>query len=162
MNENINRHTCKIILVWVDGYLFLPFFLSSGPSLQHSSLQSSLGQSVVEHLLIHSGKSSLQGASANEIKKCYYLKYNEPRFNRMVFYTKAIITKYGFLIIPSCPTPPPTILSTSTRRYFALENLIMTRNPRVSIRICTFFILDWCKKLFFWIKLSILGRRLWC
>ena len=123
-------------LVLVDGCLLLPFFLPSGPPLQHSSLQSSLDQSVVAHRLIHSGKSSLQGASANEIKKCYYSKYNKPRFN------KAIIPKYGFLRIPSCLTPPPTTLSTSTRRYFALENLITTRNPKVFIMISKFFILD--------------------
>ena len=59
---------CIIDVVSVDGYLLLPFFLPSGPPLQHSSLQSSLDQSVVAHRLIHSGKSSLQGESANEIK----------------------------------------------------------------------------------------------
>ena len=46
-----------------------------------------------------------------------------------------------------------TTSSISTRRYFALEHPIMTRNPRALIRIVTCFILDWCQQLRFRIKI---------
>ena len=52
-----------------------------------------------------------------------------------------------------------TTSSISTRRYFALEHPIMTRNPRALIRIVTCFILDWYRQLRFRIKICFSDFR---
>ena len=143
--------------VSVDGYLLLPFFLPSGPPLQHSSLQSSLDQSVVAHRLIHSGKSSLQGASANEIKKCYYSKYNKPRFNivHQSNFFEITISNNTFL-----PNSAPSNIVHLDKKVLCIRKSHYDKKSKGFHQDLYVFHPRLMQEIICWIDLSILGRRL--